>query len=114
MTVQLHSKLSCNSQWKKVSYHANELLNEYGFSDYEIFIRTSQSISPDSVSANYDSSGRFLELVFGDEVANEEFDFDDTEPKMFAEVSIIDTLCQFIEGPEPDKPHFKVITGGKE
>ncbi len=126
MTVQLHSSLRLHPKWKIVEDHANKLLVEYGFTEYDVFIRANSISSSEqdklldsTCTAYFDEEGRFLELVFGVDITTENFDFYDCDPETFAEFQIIDTLSQYIKnikfpGPEEQRKRFRVIDGEKK
>ena len=132
MPVNLSELFSKQAEWVEMAEHTNRLLREYGYYNYEIVIRHAtkaelQDLEPEykecsCVTAFFDASECRLELLLSDfGLVTEMHPFNDQTPKEFAEINVIDTLDQFINGSDPlDSTNhtlgrrLRVIEGGKK
>jgi hypothetical protein len=128
MPVHLSEPFSGDPQWEEMAEHANQLLGEFGYYNYEIMIRLAskdemQEPEPEDrfdcqVTPYFDSSKCSLELVHMGELSVNFPSY--TTPKEYANINVVGILCEFLEGNDAFDPDdsgsgrsFRVIEGGK-
>ena len=127
MPVHLSVPFSGEPKWEEMAEHANRLLREFGYYNYEIMIRLAskdemQRPEPEDerdceVTSNFDPSECSLELVHMGALSVNFPSY--TTPKEYASINVVGTLCEFLEGNDAFDPDdcgsgrsFRVIDGG--
>jgi hypothetical protein len=129
MPVRLSEAFSNQTKWLEMAEHANRLLKEYGYYNYEIMFRLASKdelLGPEPehvqdclITPNFDQFECSLELVLTGKAALDLID--EGSPEEFATLNVIDILDQFINGSDPlDEDNgapgrsFRVVDGGKK
>lgn len=130
MPVHLSEPFSGDPSWEEMAEHANRLLREFGYYNYEIKIRLASKDEMEGqpepehqfdcmINSNFDPSECILELVLMGALSANFPSY--TTPEEYASINVVDTLCVFLEGNDAFDPDdcgsgrsFRVIDGGKK
>ncbi len=129
MPVKLDNSFASDSTWKEVADHVNQCLREYGYYNYDVFLRPATKMEqselsdevgvPDFIHLEFDQTECSVVSIFGVDALTGNTALTGSSPEDLARNHIVDALDMLLTGDplDPDNEgqgrSFKVINGGK-